>query len=218
VLAVVSLAVPTFMAGLLWCLPRRWTRATAIAGAFATGGAAAAVAAVAVAHPNQPYVGDWVVVDAAAGLLVGIIGMVGLVSVLVSPAYLGTVEHPPGTRQRRETTYFAVLYAFWVALLAVPLAGNLGTAWLLVEATTAASALLVGFNGKRRALEAGWKYLVLTSLGLGVALLGIALLAAGVPGGGLGALSWRALPTYALGAHNALVVYLLLLAGLDAKI
>jgi hydrogenase-4 component F len=74
-----------------------------------------------------------------------------------------------------------VLYAFWVILLAVPLAGNLGVAWLLVEATTAASALLVGFTGKPRALEAGWKYLVLTSLGLGVALLGIVILAAGIP-------------------------------------
>ena len=59
----------------------------------------------------------------------------------------------------------------------MPLAGNLGAAWLLVEATTAASALLVGFSGKPRALEAGWKYLVLTTLGLGFALLGIVLLA-----------------------------------------
>jgi hydrogenase-4 component F len=218
VLAAVLLAVPAFMAALLWCVPRRWTRTVAIAGAFATGGMAVATAAVAVAYPDQPHVDDWVILDAVAGLLVGVIGIVGLISVLVSPAYLNTVEHPPTRRRRRETTYFTLLYAFWAALLAVPVAGNLGTAWLLVEATTAASALLVGFSGKRPALEAGWKYLVLTSLGLGVALLGIALLAAGVPGGGLGGLSWRALSTYTLGAHNALVVYLLLLAGLAAKI
>ena len=92
-------------------------------------------------------------------------------------------------------------------------------AWLLVEATTAASALLVGFSGKPRALEAGWKYLILTSLGLGVALLGIVLLAAGIPGGGLGALSWRALAHATRpAASTALVAYLLLLAGLAAKI
>ena len=52
-------------------------------------------------------------------------------------------------------------------------------AWLLVEATTAASALLVAFSGRRDALEAGWKYLVLTTLGLSVALLGIVVLAIG---------------------------------------
>ena len=76
---------------------------------------------------------------------------------------------------------------------AIPLVGNLGGAWLLVEATTAASALLVGFGGKPRALEAAWKYLILTSLGLGVALLGIVMLAAGSAHGGLDALSWREL-------------------------
>lgn len=53
---------------------------------------------------------------------------------------------------------------------------NLALAWLLIEGTTAASALLVSFSGKRSALEAGWKYLVPTTLGLGVALLGIVVL------------------------------------------
>ena len=54
----------------------------------------------------------------------------------------------------------------------VPLVDNLAIAWLLIEATTGASALLVAFSGRRSALEAGWKYLVLTTLGLAVALLG----------------------------------------------
>ena len=65
---------------------------------------------------------------------------------------------------------------FWAALLVVPVAGNLAVVWLVVEATTAASALLVAFSGRREALEAGWKYLVLTTLGLSVALLGIVVL------------------------------------------
>ena len=110
------------------------------------------------------------------------IGLVGLASVLVSPAYLADAGGSLVSAGRGPRAYYASLFAFWAILLAVPLAGNLGIAWLLVEATTAASALLVGFTGKARALEAGWKYLVLTSLGLGVALLGIVILAAGIPG------------------------------------
>ena len=110
------------------------------------------------------------------------------------------------------------MFVFWSILAAVPLVGNLGGAWLLVEATTAASALLVGFGGKPRALEAGWKYLILTSLGLGVALLGIVMLAAGSVHGGLDALSWRSLAHVRSDNGTALVAYLLLLSGLAAKI
>ena len=43
-------------------------------------------------------------------------------------------------------------------------------------------------------------------------------LVAGIPGGGIGALSWRALGTYSSGSQSALVAYVLLLAGLAAKI
>src|SRR5207253_5979249 len=80
------------------------------------------------------------------------------------------------------------------------------------------SALLVGFSGRPRALEAGWKYLILTSLGLGVALLGIVLLAAGSTHGGLDALAWRDLARANAAHRTTLVAYALLLAGLAAKI
>ncbi len=183
----------------------------AVAAALPAGALALALAAVALVQSDDPSIGKWLVIDAAGGLLIAVVGAVGLASVLASPAYLGTL---PG---RPVRTYFVLLYAFWALLLAVPLAGNLGLAWLLVEATTAPSALLVGYSGKARALEAGWKYLILTSLGLGVALLGIVFLAAGVPGG-LGELSWVRLGTYSSGSETALVAYLLLLAGLAAKI
>ena len=213
-----TILVPAAMSVLLWCLPRRWAAPAALTGAIATGGLAITVATLALTDPTHPRTGTWIVLDTAGGLLVAVVGVVGLISVLISPAYLNTPQPTPANNHRRATTYFAVLYAFWATLLAVHLAGNLGAAWLLIEATTAASALLVGFSRKPRALEAGWKYLILTSLGLGIALLGIAILAAGIPGGGLGGLSWQALPTYTAGHPSALVAYLLILAGLAAKI
>jgi hydrogenase-4 component F len=216
-LALAAVSVPLAVAGLLCVLPHRAAAPLALLGAIATASVAIAVAATGLSDLAYPYVNDWIALDAAAGLMIGVIGAVGLVSVLVSPAYLKSTMD--SLRHRRHaTTYYAVFFAFWAILLAVPMAGNLGVAWLLIEATTATSALLVGFSRKARALEAGWKYLILTSLGLGIALLAIALLAAGVPGGGLGALSWRALPTYEAGVHSALIVYVLLLGGLAAKI
>ena len=217
-LALVLVAAPAVAVPVVALVPRRLVAAAAVVFGVTTAGVALALAVVALTDPGDPFAGRWLVVDCASGLLEGVVGLVGFATVLVSPAYLGTVRSSLVAEARRARVYFAVLYAFWAVLLAVPLAGNLGAAWLLVEATTAASALLVGFSGRPRALEAGWKYLILTSLGLGVALLAIVLLAAGVPGGGLGALTWHALGTYGSGSDTALVAYLLLLAGLAAKI
>lgn len=210
-------AAPALAVALVLLAPGRAVVTLARFAAVPTAALALALTAEALRASGDPVVGDWLVVDVAGALLVGVIGLVGLASVLVSQSYLDHARTSLVAPERRDRVYYAVLYAFWAILLAVPLAGNLGGAWLLVEATTAASALLVGFSGTGRALEAGWKYLVLTSLGLGVALLGIVLLAAGVPEGGLGALSWRVLSGHASSAA-ALVAYLLLLAGMAAKI
>jgi hydrogenase-4 component F len=217
-LAWIVVAAPAVVAVLVVCAPRRVVTWVAVGGAFVTAAAGLTLGVQELRSLSDPVVGKWIVVDAAGALLVAVVAAVGLSTVLVSPAYLAGLERSLGSVQRRANSYYAALYAFWAVLLAVPLVGNLGGAWLLIEATTAASALLVGFSGKARSLEAAWKYLILTSLGLGVALLGIVALVAGIPGGGIGALSWSALGTYATGTHGALVAYVLLLGGLAAKI
>ena len=219
-LALAVVAVPALAAALLLLAPTGLIRRARARGLPCRRRRLRSRSTVLALHaPGEPVIGDWLVVDVAGG----------------APRrrdrrrrarerarLAGLPRTAAATRSCRPSAgsriYYASLYAFWAILLAVPLAGNLGAAWLLVEATTAASALLVGFSGKPRALEAGWKYLVLTSLGLGVALLGIVMLAAGIPGGGLGGLSWQALSTYSGGSETALVAYLLLLAGLAAKI
>ncbi len=212
-----AVTVPIGVAGLLAVLPRRWATPAALVGAVLTAGLALTLSTLVLAQVSQAPVPDWISLDAPAAVLVAVTAIVGLFSMVASPAYLASTSDASRHR-RRASTYYAVLFVFWALLLAVPLAGNLGATWLMIEATTAVSALLIGFSRKARALEAGWKYLVLTSLGLGVALLGIALLATHIPGGGLGALSWSTLSTYSGTPRQALVAYVLLLAGLAAKI
>ena len=216
-LAVAVPLVPAVAALVVTVAPRRAVAALGLVGASSAGLLAILLAGIAIANADDPISGDWLVVDATAGLFVGVIGVVGLASALASPAYLGGVDTELVRPERGPRLYYATFLAFWAVLVAVPLAGNLGIAWLLIEATTAASALLVGFSGRAPALEAGWKYLVLTTLGLGFALLGIVLIAPNVDGG-LGGLSWSSLASLDTGSNQLSVAFVLLLAGLAAKI
>ncbi len=217
-LALLVVAAPATTAALVLLVPRRVVPHVGRLGLAGSGAAALATGAVALVQPSHRLLGSWVVLDATAGLLVLTVGLVGLGSLLVSPVYLagnptGLVRAVHGPR-----LYYSALAVFWAVLVALPLCGNLGAAWLLVEATTAVSALLVGWSGKPRALEAGWKYLILTSLGLAFALLGILILASGARDASIEALAWGALGTSAPATGLTLVAYLLILVGLAAKV
>lgn len=216
-LALAVPVVPAVAALAIGIAPRRVIPMLGLASALASALVAAALAIVALANANDPIATDWLVVDVAAGLIVGVVSLVGLASAFTSPVYLRSSATELVRLERGPRLYYGALLAFWAVLVAVPLAGNLGIAWLLIEATTAASVLLVGFSGRATALEAGWKYLVLTSLGLGVALLGIVLIAPSVEGG-LGGLSWSSLGSIDERSDRLSTAFVLLLAGLAAKV
>lgn len=222
-LALTVLALPVLAAALLaGPLPARTAHAVHRALSLAIAGATAALAVVALLHPGSPHQDEVFLIDAASGVYLGVIAVVGLCSALLSPAYLDGGSGTGFFREgRAHAWYYAGFHLFWALLLAIPIAGNLGVAWLLVEATTAASALLVAHSGKSSALEAGWKYLVLTTVGLTVALLGIVLLFVASPhDGGFAALDWGQLPRLAEGVpHPTLLgAFVLVLVGLAAKV
>jgi hydrogenase-4 component F len=102
------------------------------------------------------------------------------------------------------------MFLFVFAMLAAYLAQNLGLLWIMMEATTLASALLVGFYNTDGAVEAGWKYLVVCTVGIAFALFGtIALYLAAVRSGvpSEAALDWTVLMNAgpALGRVSSLV-------------
>jgi hydrogenase-4 component F len=207
--------------GVLVCLARTPSMADRLNTIAACATALAAFVLAGLALSGEERHTRWLDVDGTGGVFVAVIAAVGLCSALVSPAYLRTSGRSWFTAARSRRAYYAALHAFWAALLVVPLVANLALAWLVVEATTGASALLVSFTGSRRALEAGWKYLVLTTLGLAVALLGIVVLAiaqSGLGHSGLGALDWRALEGAPLPRETTLVALVLIVAGLATKI
>jgi len=160
------------------------------------------------------------VFDDATAVFLTVTVTVGVGSAFASTVYLR--EHKTSFFPLRvaQAWYYFGFFCFWTALVAIPLAANLGIAWLLVEATTGTSVLLVAYSGAPRALEAAWKYLGLTTLGLSVALLGIVILLASTRGATLSSLDWTTLErgARALPRSITVVAFVLLIAGLAAKI
>jgi hydrogenase-4 component F len=158
--------------------------------------------------------------DVAGLVFFSVSTFVGATSALISPRYLR--YRTAGFFRNGPRWYYLGLYLFWALLLAIPLATNLGIAWILIEASTGITCLLVGYSGSRRALEAGWKYLMLTTFGLTVALFGILIVYGSTPHGGdvLTALDWTALHGAVghLKPTTATLVVILITVGLAAKV
>src|SRR5215472_7898162 len=97
------------------------------------------------------------------------VGLVFFVVLLYSANY---IRHIPPGRFSSPRWFYALLFVFLFSIIAVYLASNLGFLWIMMEATTLASALLVGFYNTEGAVEAGWKYLIVCTVGLAFALFG----------------------------------------------
>jgi hydrogenase-4 component F len=92
-------------------------------------------------------------------------------------------------------SYFALVHAFVATMVVTILADNLGVLWIAMEGTTITSAVLVGYHGHQHGLEAAWKYIIVTTIGISFGLFGTVLIyaaAAAVPEGAV-AMSWSAI-------------------------
>lgn len=75
-------------------------------------------------------------------------------------------------RNAPEAVFCACLLAFLSTMTLTALSQHLALLWVAMEATTLASAPLIYFHRHHRSLEAAWKYLLICSVGIALALLG----------------------------------------------
>lgn len=130
-------------------------------------------------------------VDALSSLMVLVIGGIGLLTTVYSFRYLGKGEL--GQRvgvakaERRFSLFYFLLLWFLGTMAWAAVTNNIIMLYVAVEATTLTSGLLVAFFWDRRALEAGYKYLMLLTIGITFALFGcVVVYAAAAETGGLG--------------------------------
>src|ERR1035438_7418494 len=87
----------------------------------------------------------------------------------LDPGRVGYTKRHEELHARR---FYAGLNLFAWSMLAAPLMSSLALLWIAVEVTTIISALLVAIEDTDHAAEAAWKYVLIASAGLGLALLG----------------------------------------------
>ena len=135
----------------------------------------AAVALLAINfNPAQPYVDDYFYIDALSCWVLLIITTLYLAASWMARSYL-TREERCGVlkgEQLQTGRYFALMQLFCWTMFIVLLVKNLGLMWVAIEATTLISALLISFKFTRAALEATWKYIMVCTVGICLALLG----------------------------------------------
>jgi hydrogenase-4 component F len=136
--------------------------------------------------------------DALSAFMLTVVGSVGLNS-----TWGGLVSRESASGS--AWVYPTLVLLFLATMSLAVLADNMGVMWVAIEATTVTTAFLVGYQNTRRSLEAAWKYVVIGSVGVAIAFLGIVLIYAATLSAGSPTLSWLTLHSSNLGLDPAVI-------------
>jgi len=143
-----------------------------VAGALVALGAAIALLAAQLHHAPLTAWAGFLYVDSLSGFFLLTVSGVTVLAAVGSVAYL-SAEEDAGTLSTLQVRLYFIFFGLFASLMLASLeTGNLGLLFVLIEASTLASAALVGLEGKARSLEAAWKYVIISSLGVTIALAG----------------------------------------------
>ena len=209
--AMLSLAMPTVAAVLAW-----------VAAGVSVVAAAGLCAAFTVFRGGPLLSGnDWLHLDALSAYHIAVMSVVFVLSSLFARVYFRaeTGEHALSLGLARR--FAALWYGSMTSMLLVLLANNLGVMWVGVEATTLLTAFLICLHVSPVSLEATWKYLIVCSVGVAFAFMGVLLVAASVGHGAASArlLDWTHLRAMASGLDPRLMklAFIFLLVGFGTK-
>ncbi len=172
---------------------------------------------------RRPEPGSYLLVDDLNATFIVLTTFVGFTTSVFSLSYIGhELESgrltPPFVRFY-HAMYQVLMFAMNLALVA----NNIGVMWVAIELATLTTVLMVGIYRTHEALEAAWKYFILGSVGIALALFGTILVymaARPVVGEGLDAMVWTVLVKSAGAFDPALldVAFVFLLLGYGTKV
>ena len=171
----------------------------------------------------RPDPGSFLIVDDVNVVFIVLTTFVGFTTSVFSASYIAheleTGHLTPAYLRFYHAMYQTLMFAMNLALLA----NNVGLMWVAVELATLTTVLMVGIYRTPAALEAAWKYFLLGSVGIALALFGtilVYLAARSVVGEGLDAMAWNVLVANASAFDPALLnlAFVFLLLGYGTKV
>ena len=212
------LLIPAVAAALLAALPGyRLTARLNVVATFLTFATAVSLFIV------EPASGPYLLVDDLNKVFIVLTTFVSFTTSVFSASY---IEHEIEIG-RLKLTYVRFYHSMYQVMMfgmnLALVANNIGLMWVAIEMATLTTVLMVGIYRTHEALEAAWKYFILGSVGIALALFGTILVymaAKPVIGEGLYAMVWTVLVTHAAKFDPALlnVAFVFLLLGYGTKV
>ena len=116
------------------------------------------------------YLADYVVVDITGAWVLLCTAIVYLLASIYSIGYMRLLGE-----DERLWGFYALFSGFALTILLSSVMNNAGLYWIAIELTTLVSTFLVGFERAAESIEAAWKYIIIISAGISLALLGTVL-------------------------------------------
>ena len=212
------LVIPAVTAGLLTLLRNYWIAARLnMLATFLT-----LIVAVSLLF-ERPQSGGYLFVDDLNNVFIVLTALVAFTTSVFSASYIAH-ELEIGRLTPNYLRFYHAMYQILMFAMNLGLsANNIGLMWVAVELATLTTVLMVGIYRTHQALEAAWKYFILGSVGIALALFGTILVymaARPVIGEGADAMVWTSLIQKASSFSPELlnIAFVFLLLGYGTKV
>lgn len=171
--------------------------------------------------PSEP--GQYLLVDDLNIIFIVLNTFVGFTTSVFSASYIAHELEAGRLTPIQLRFYHAMYQALMFGMNLALIANNIGLMWVAIELATLTTVLMVGIYRTPEALEAAWKYFILGSVGIALALFGTILVymaAQPVIGEGIDAMTWTVLMAHVPAFDPALlnIAFVFLLLGYGTKV
>jgi hydrogenase-4 component F len=177
----------------------------------------------AVLYGHRPAASLYLLVDDLNTVFLIVTALVGFTTSVFSAGYIAHELQTHRLRSRDLRFYHAMYQVLMLAMNVALVSNNIGLMWVAIEVATLTTVMMVGLYRTNAALEAAWKYFILGSVGIALALFGTILVYLAAQehlGQGIAAMAWDRLVANAAHCDPALLnlAFVFLLLGYGTKV